>query len=272
MSGQTKNDVCAFHCGCCLSGSGCSGGCCLDRPLFWHPCLLFSSFLFFSPAFLLWRPSGHHRGSFCVSHMRAGVRAYHTRMNLASQCEDLCVRPHPPSFLFSLHLLVPYTWELAPFTLLSSPLERGLHGPQTAQFYALFLQLHSWSKWKFVKTQREIKWLCPRSLTYRPGDHVVKSVGQLFNKRKGQNVQNISSRPPSWIPPQKRNAKVWSVGIKECPVLWDQFSSWLNHTVSWLFFSNLSWVFFVTQAHLLLMFNLPQALSLGPHHVLILKK
>lgn len=94
-----------------------------------------------------------------------------------------------PSFSVSLslsHLLVPYRRELAPFTVLPSPWS-GLLRALTAQFYALLLQLlHGEQSRQIVceDTEGNELALC-LVLTYRR-DHVVKSVGQAFNKRKGR--------------------------------------------------------------------------------------
>lgn len=138
--------------------------------------------------FLL-RPSGPHQSSFCSSHMW-GVSAYPTRIN-----QPLSVRiflyvliPLPSVSLPLSHLLVPYRWELAPFTALPSPWSRLLR-VLTVQFYAVLLRLlHGEQSRQSIceDTEGNELALC-LVLTYR-WDHVVKSAGQAFNKRKGQNV------------------------------------------------------------------------------------
>ena len=98
------------------------------------PPLLFSSIPLFIPSTLsleaLRTPS---RLSLFIPHVRGQCVPHKNKP--ATQCEDLCVCPHPrppkPSFFLS-HLLVPYRRELVPFTALPSPLERTSQGPNSA--------------------------------------------------------------------------------------------------------------------------------------------
>lgn len=168
----------------------------LVRPLFLAS--LPFSFLPLSCPLFLQRPSGPHQGSLCSSHMWA-VSAYPTKINPATQCEDLCVcprlPPHPLSFSLSLSLSpsflsLTYLCPIDENWLHSRcfpPPWSGLLRALTAQFYALLLQLlHGEQPRQSIceDTEGNELALCLNTLTYRR-DHVV---GQAFNKRKGQNV------------------------------------------------------------------------------------
>lgn len=151
----------------------------------------FLPFLSLSCPFL-WRPSGPHQGSFCSSHMW-GVTAYPTRINQPLNVRIFVYVLFPqPLFL----PLAPSLTYLCPIdqnclhSLRFPPPRRGLLRALTAQFYALLLQpLHGEQSRQSIceDTDGNEAALCCLVLTYRR-DHVVKSVGQAFNKRKGQNV------------------------------------------------------------------------------------
>lgn len=154
------------------------------------PPLLFSSIPLFILSSLsleaLWTQSWlilfipHVRGQ-CVPH----------KNKPASQCEDLCVCPHPPYPLSpsrSLAYLCPID-ENCLHSQRFPPPWSGLLRALTAQFYALLLLLlHGEQSRQSIceDTDGNELALC-LVLTYRP-DHVVKSVGQAFNKGKGQNA------------------------------------------------------------------------------------
>lgn len=133
----------------------------------------------------LWTPSWlilfipHVRGQ-CVPH----------KNKPASQCEDLCVCPHPPqpSFSLSLSHLCPIDENWLHSQCFPPPWS-GLLRALTGQFYALLLQLlhgeHSRQSICEDTDGNELA-LC-LALTYRV-DHVVKSAVQAFNKGKGQNM------------------------------------------------------------------------------------
>lgn len=171
------------------STSGCNEGRFLDRPLSWHPS---PPLFFYSPLYppFLWRPSGPHQGSVCSSHMW-GVSAYPTRIN-----QPLNVRifvyvliPAPPNPLSpSLTYLCPIDENWFHSQLFPPPWS-GLLRALTAQFYALLLRLlhGEQSRQRICEDTDGNELALCLVLTYRR-NHVVKSVGQAFNKRKGQNV------------------------------------------------------------------------------------
>lgn len=148
-----------------------------------------SSFLFFPslscPPFL-WRPSGPHQASFCSSHMW-GVSAHPTRINQPVNAWTFVHVLTPPlSFSPSLpRLVVPHRRELAPFTVLPSPLEQTSQGLNSA-ILCLIAPAPLWrtASSKYLWRHRR-KWT--GFVLYKP-NHMEESVRQAFNKRKGQNV------------------------------------------------------------------------------------
>lgn len=158
------------------------------------PPLLFSSIPLFILSSLsleaLWTPS---RLSLFIPHVRGQCVPHKNKP--ATQCEDLCVCPHPPTLFLPLSLT--YLCPIDENWLHSQPFPppwSGLLRALTAQFYALLLRLlHGEQPRQSIceDTDGNELALCCLVLTYRP-DHVVKSVGRAFNKRKGQNVQNVS--------------------------------------------------------------------------------
>lgn len=89
-------------------------------------------------------------------------------------------------------------------------------------------------------------------LTYRP-DHVVRAVGQAFNKGKGQNVQKVSLKASPSGHLGKENAKI-HLAMKQFLPVWPH---WLSPRLIPIVFGTSYGPKLVSQAHLQLMFNLP---------------
>lgn len=126
------------------------------------PLLSFLLVLPLSHPLSLWRPSGPHHGSFCLSHMQ-GVSAYPARINQPVNVR-IFVRVLIPLPSFFPCSLVPYTRELAPFTAPTPqpPLEwtsQGLNSTIVC-LIAPALPWRTVSSKAFVKTQTEMSWLC----------------------------------------------------------------------------------------------------------------
>lgn len=171
--------------------------------------LLFSSIPLFILSSLsleaLWTPSRlilfipHVRGQ-CVPH----------KNKPATQCEDLCVYPHPPtlSVYLSLTYLCPIDQNWL-HSLRFPPPWSGLLRALTVQFYALLLQLlHGEQSRQSIceDTEGNELALC-LVLTYRQ-DHVVKSVGQAFNKRKRAECVKCLLKASKW-PSWKENTRTY---------------------------------------------------------------